>query len=155
MPLTTLVAMRIAIASDHAGFRLKEDLKGVIAAAGHAVTDLGTHDETPVDYPDYAAAVGRNVVSGRTDRGIIVCGSGAGAAIAANKITGVRCATCHDDATARNAREHNDANVLSLGARVVARGAALRMARIFLDTSFGGGRHERRVRKIEALERGG
>jgi RpiB/LacA/LacB family sugar-phosphate isomerase len=147
--------MRIAIASDHAGFRLKEDLKGVIAAAGHAVTDLGTHDETPVDYPDYAAAVGRNVVSGRTDRGIIVCGSGAGAAIAANKITGVRCAQANDTYTAHQAVEHDDANVVALGSRVVGSALAVDIVTAFLGARFTGEeRHVRRLAKIRALEEG-
>ena len=153
MPLTTLVAMRIAIASDHAGFSLKEHLKGVIAAAGHAVTDLGTHDETPVDYPDYAAAVGRNVVAGRTDRGIIVCGSGAGAAIAANKIAGVRCAQAHDTYTAHQAVEHDDANVVALGSRVVGSALATDIVTAFLGARFTGEeRHVRRLAKIRALE---
>jgi ribose 5-phosphate isomerase B len=156
MPLTTLVAMRIAIASDHAGFRLKEHLKGVIAAAGHAVTDLGTHDETPVDYPDYAAAVGRSVVAGRTDRGIIVCGSGAGAAIAANKIAGVRCAQAHDTYTAHQAVEHDDANVVALGSRVVGSALATDIVTAFLGARFTGEeRHVRRLAKIRALEKEG
>jgi len=156
MPLTTLVAMRIAIASDHAGFSLKEHLKGVIAAAGHAVTDLGTHDETPVDYPDYAAAVGRNVVAGRTDRGIIVCGSGAGAAIAANKIAGVRCAQAHDTYTAHQAVEHDDANVVALGSRVVGSALATDIVTAFLGARFTGEeRHVRRLAKIRALEEEG
>jgi len=156
MPLTTLMAMRIAIASDHAGFSLKERLKGVIAAAGHAVTDLGTHDETPVDYPDYAAAVGRNVVAGRTDRGIIVCGSGAGAAIAANKIAGVRCAQAHDTYTAHQAVEHDDANVVALGSRVVGSALATDIVTAFLGARFTGEeRHVRRLAKIRALEKEG
>jgi len=156
MPLTTLVAMRIAIASDHAGFSLKEHLKGVIAAAGHAVTDLGTHDETPVDYPDYAAAVGRSVVAGRTDRGIIVCGSGAGAAIAANKIAGVRCAQAHDTYTAHQAVEHDDANVVALGSRVVGSALATDIVTAFLGARFTGEeRHVRRLAKIRALEEEG
>jgi ribose 5-phosphate isomerase B len=119
-----------------------------------AVHDCGTHSTEAVDYPDYAAAVAREVASGRCARGIVVDAAGIGSSMAANKIPGVRCALCHDDATTMNAREHNDANVLALGARVVHRGLATRLVRLFLTTPFGGGRHERRVQKIMALERG-
>jgi ribose 5-phosphate isomerase B len=108
-----------------------------------------------VDYPDYAAAVAREVAAGRCARGIVIDAAGIGSTMAANKVDGARCALCHDDATVRNAREHNDANLLALGARVVNRGLAVRMVRLFLTTPFGGGRHERRVRKIMALETGG
>jgi ribose 5-phosphate isomerase B len=108
-----------------------------------------------VDYPDFAAAVAREVATGRCERGIVIDAAGIGSAIAANKISGVRCAVCHDDATTLNSREHNDANVLSLGAKVVHRGAAVKMARLFLTTEFGGGRHQRRVQKIRAREQGG
>jgi len=145
--------MRVAIAADHAGYRLKEHLAKAMAAAGHAVTDLGTHDETPVDYPDYAVAVGRTVVSGRADRGIVVCGSGAGAAIAANKIAGVRCAQAHDTYTAHQAVEHDDANVLALGSRVIGPDLAGEVLTAFLDARFSNEeRHARRVAKIRALE---
>ena len=145
--------MRVAIAADHAGYRLKEHLAKAMAAAGHAVTDLGTHDETPVDYPDYAVAVGRTVVSGRADRGVVVCGSGAGAAIAANKIAGVRCAQAHDTYTAHQSVEHDDANVLALGARVVGSDLAAEVLTAFLDARFSNEeRHARRVAKIKALE---
>jgi len=147
---------RVALWADHGGFELKETIKRFVAEElGWAVHDCGTHSTEAVDYPDFAAAVAREVASGRCGRGIVIDAAGIGSSIAANKIAGVRCAVCHDDATARNAREHNDANVMSLGSRVVARGAALKLVRIFLGTSFGGGRHERRVRKIESLERGG
>ena len=146
---------RVAIGSDHGGFALKEVLKRAIAEdLGWAVHDCGTHSTEAVDYPDYAAAVAREVASGRCARGIVVDAAGIGSSMAANKIPGVRCALCHDDATAVNAREHNDANVMALGARVVQRGLATRLARLFLSTPFGGGRHERRVQKIMALERG-
>jgi ribose 5-phosphate isomerase B len=145
--------MRVAIAADHAGFRLKEHLAKSMAAAGHAVTDLGTHDETPVDYPDYAAAVGRTVVAGRADRGVIVCGSGAGAAIAANKIAGVRCAQAHDTYTAHQAVEHDDANVIALGSRVIGTSLAAEVLTAFLEARFSNEeRHTRRVAKIRALE---
>jgi len=145
--------VRIAIAADHAGFRLKEQLARVMAAAGHAVTDLGTHNEDPVDYPDYAAAVGKAVVAGKVDRGIVICGSGAGAAIAANKIVGVRCAQAHDTYTAHQSVEHDDANVLALGSRVIGSELATDIVAMFLGARFSGEeRHMRRVAKIRALE---
>ncbi len=146
--------MRVAIAADHAGFELKEHLTGAVAAAGHAVTDLGTHSDDPVDYPDYAAAVARAVVSGKAERGIIVCGSGAGASIAANKIRGVRCALAHDTYSAHQSVEHDDANMLALGSRVVGPLLAEEIAITFLAAHFTGDeRHVRRLQKIEDLER--
>jgi ribose 5-phosphate isomerase B len=146
---------RIAIGSDHGGYELKEVLRRVLVdELGWEVVDCGTHSTAAVDYPDYAAAVAREVGSGRCARGLVVDAAGIGSSMAANKIAGVRCALCHDDATARNAREHNDANVLALGARVVNRGLATRLVRLFLTTPFGGGRHARRVQKIMALEGG-
>jgi ribose 5-phosphate isomerase B len=146
---------RVAIGSDHGGYALKEVLKRAIAEElGWEVLDCGTHSTDAVDYPDFAAAVAREVASGRAARGIVVDSAGIGSTMAANKIAGVRCALCHDDRTTLNAREHNDANVLALGAGVVHRGAAVRLARLFLTTEFAGGRHERRVRKIMALEGG-
>src|SRR5438552_2362598 len=148
-------ARRVAIGSDHGGFELKETLARFIRdELGLEVRDCGTHSSAAVDYPDFAAAVAREVASGRCGRGIVIDAAGIGSTMAANKIAGVRCALCHDDATAVNAREHNDANVLSLGARIVHRGLAIRLVRLFLTTPFGGGRHERRVQKIMALERG-
>lgn len=147
---------RVAVGSDHGGFALKEVLKRfIVDELGWAVQDCGTFSTDAVDYPDYAAAVAREVASGRCARGLVVDAAGIGSAMAANKIPGVRCALCHDDATVLNAREHNDANVMALGARVVNRGLATRMVRLFLATGFGGGRHARRVQKIMALERGG
>jgi len=147
---------RVAIGSDHGGFALKEVLKRYITEElGFTVQDLGTHSTDAVDYPDFAAAVAREVSGGRCARGIVVDAAGIGSTMAANKVPGVRCALCHDAATVLNAREHNDANCLALGAKVVNRGLASRMVRLFLTTPFGGGRHERRVRKIMALERGG
>lgn len=145
---------RLAIGSDHGGYELKEVLKRFITEElGWEVHDCGTHSTEAVDYPDYAAAVAREVSSGRYARGVVIDAAGIGSTMAANKVPGVRCALCHDDATVLNAREHNDANLLALGARVVNRGLATRMVRLFLQTGFGGGRHERRVQKIMALER--
>ncbi len=148
-------ARRVAIGSDHGGYPLKEILRRAIAEdLGWQVHDCGTHSTDAVDYPDFAAAVAREVASGRCALGIVVDAAGIGSTMAANKVPGVRCALCHDDVTVVNAREHNDANVLALGARVVNRGLATRLARLFLSTPFAGGRHERRVQKIMALERG-
>ncbi len=153
-PVRPLSPRRVAIGSDHGGFALKEILRKAIAdELGWEVHDCGTHSGTDaVDYPDFAAAVGREVASGRAARGIVIDAAGIGSTMAANKIAGVRCALCHDDVTVNNAREHNDANLLALGARIVNRGAAVRMVRLFLTTDFAGGRHERRVHKIMALE---
>jgi ribose 5-phosphate isomerase B len=144
--------MRIAVASDHAGFRLKE---AVIAhlGASHDVADLGTHSEEPVDYPAFCAAAGRAVVRGDADVAVVIGGSGQGEQIAANKVHGVRAALCHDEFTARLARQHNDANVLSLGARVLAEQLALVVLDAFLATSFEGGRHVARVEQVAAIER--
>ena len=148
-------ARRVAIGADHGGFELKELLRRYVAEElGWEVRDCGTHSAEAVDYPDFAAAVAREVATGRCALGIVVDAAGIGSGMAANKVAGVRCAVCHDDRTAVNGREHNDANVLALGARVVNRGLAQRLVRLFLTTPFAGGRHERRVRKIMALERG-
>ncbi len=145
--------MHVAIGADHAGFALKEHLARVIADLGHAVTDVGAHDDEPSDYPDFASAVGRAVRSGRAERGIIVCGSGAGAAIAANKLKGIRCALAHDTYTAHQAVEHDKANVLAIGSRVVGVAVAEELAAAFLSARFSGEeRHRRRLAKIDALE---
>ncbi|HSM01409.1 MAG TPA: ribose 5-phosphate isomerase B [Acidimicrobiia bacterium] len=145
--------MRIAIAADHAGYELKEHLAKVVAGAGHAVTDLGTHSTDPVDYPDYAAAVAKAVLTGRVERGIVVCGSGAGAAVAANKVKGIRAAVAHDTYTAHQCVEHDDVNVLALGSRVIGPNLAEELALAFLDARFSGAeRHARRVAKIAELE---
>ena len=150
------VARRVAIGSDHGGYELKETIRRALTEeADWDVHDCGTHSSTAVDYPDFAAAVAREVAEGRAARGIVVDSAGIGSSMAANKVPGIRCALCHDDLAVLNGREHNDANVLALGAKVVNRGLAMRMVRLFLSTSFGGGRHERRVQKIMALERGG
>ncbi len=144
--------MRLVVGSDHAGIELKAALAEHLLAAGHDVTDLGTHDASSVDYPDYGAAVGRAVVGGEADLGVAVCGSGIGIAIAANKVPGVRAATVHDATSARLAREHNDANVLCLGQRLTGVQVALDAVDAWLAAGFGGGRHQGRVDKISALE---
>ena len=144
--------MRIAIGSDHAGYRLKETIKSSLLDSGHAVEDAGTGSEASVDYPDFAAAVARRVVSGAVDRGILICGTGIGMAMAANKVDGARAASVGDLESARLSREHNDANILTLGARITQPDLALAIVRVFLETPFLGGRHQRRVDKIMALE---
>ena len=144
--------MKIAIGSDHAGYRLKISLSKRLADLGHEVLDVGTDSEDPVDYPRFCAAVGRSVASGEVERGVVLGGSGQGEAISANKVKGVRAALCNDLYTARMARTHNDANVLSIGARIVAEGLALEILDLFLDTPFEGGRHEARVKQIADIE---
>lgn len=144
---------RIAIGSDHAGFTVKEAIRAHLESAGYAVSDLGTSSEQSVDYPDYGQAVGRRVVSQQADFGIAVCGTGIGISIAANKVPGVRAAVAHDLTTARLAREHNDANVLALGGRIVTGEAAIAMVEVFLTTDYLGGRHQRRLDKIAAIEK--
>jgi len=139
--------------SDHAGLSLKKALVDALRAWGDEVEDLGTHDGASVDYPDFGAAVGRAVAGeGGDARGLIVCGTGIGISIAANKVAGVRAALVHDDYTAEMARKHNDANVIALGARVVGGGVAEQALRAFRDTGFEGGRHATRVAKIDALD---
>ncbi len=145
--------MKIFAGADHAGYRLKEFLVAKLAAAGHAVEDLGVHDETRADYPDYAAAVARKVAAEPGGRGLLVCGSGIGMAIAANKIPGARAAVIHDGETARLSRRHNDANIAAIGARLTAEAAAWAALREFLAAEFEGGRHAARVEKIGALEK--
>lgn len=147
--------MRIAIGADHAGFTLKQHVVGLLRALGHDVDDRGTHSEESVDYPGICADVGREVAAGRADRGIVLGGSGQGEQIAANKVHGVRAALCNDLYTARMSREHNDANVLAMGGRIVAPGLADEIVRLWLDTSFEGGRHQRRIDQIAAIENGG
>ena len=145
--------MRIAIGSDHAGFALKQHLVETIRRLGHDVDDHGTHSEEPVDYPPICADVARAVVEGRADRGIVIGGSGQGEQLAANKVMGVRAALCNDLYTARLSRQHNDANVLAIGARIVAPELAREILTVWLATAFEGGRHQRRVEQIAALER--
>ena len=145
--------MRVAIGADHAGFELKRDLAGYVAQHGHEVTDLGTHSTAPVDYPDTAEAVATAVRNGQADRGILVCGSGAGVAVAASKFPGIRAAVCHDTYTARQAVEHDDVNVLCLGARVIGPDLARSLVETFLEATFSGEeRHMRRLAKIDAIE---
>jgi RpiB/LacA/LacB family sugar-phosphate isomerase len=145
--------MRLAVGSDHAGFELKERVRGLLADLGHEVLDLGTDSLQPVDYPDFAAAVGRAVVAGRSERGIVICGSGVGAAVAANKIRGIRAGLCHDTYSAHQGVEHDNMNVLVLGARVIGPELASELVRAFLMAAFTGEeRHRRRLAKVEALE---
>jgi ribose 5-phosphate isomerase B len=147
--------VRIAVGSDHAGYPLKQHLVQVLTERGHHVDDLGTHSPEPVDYPSFCAAVGRAVVDGRAEMGVVLGGSGQGEQIAANKVPGVRAALCHDLYAARLARAHNDANVCSMGARIVAPTLAAEILEVFCETPFDGGRHRRRIEAIEALEREG
>ncbi|HVL02975.1 MAG TPA: ribose 5-phosphate isomerase B [Acidimicrobiales bacterium] len=144
--------MRIAIGSDHAGFSLKQELTAFLVDAGHQVDDLGATSDERVDYPDFGAAVGRAVASGGSELGVCVCGTGIGISIAANKVDGVRAAVVHDATSARLAREHNDANVVCLGARLVGPEVAQESLQAFLASSWEGGRHAQRVDKITALE---
>jgi len=146
--------MRVAIGADHAGFLLKEHLKQTLQRLGHSVEDLGTDSEATVDYPPICMAVGDAVVDGRADRGIVLGGSGQGEQIAANKVPGVRAALCNDLFTARLSREHNDANVLSMGGRIVAFGLADEILELWLKTVFAGGRHQQRIDQITAAESG-
>lgn len=146
--------MRIAIGSDHAGYRLKEHFIDVLKSSGHEVDDLGTDSEEPVDYPIYCSRVGRAVAEGDAERGIVLGGSGQGEQLSANKVKGVRAALCNELYTAEYSRRHNDANVLSIGARVVGEGLADEILRVWLTTDFEGGRHLRRVEEITKLENG-
>jgi ribose 5-phosphate isomerase B len=144
--------VRVSIGSDHAGFALKQHLVGTLEKLGHEVVDLGTGSEEPVDYPPICAAVARMVAAGEADRGIVLGGSGQGEQIAANKVHGVRAALCNDLYLARMSRQHNDANVLSLGGRIVAPGLADEIVELWLATPFDGGRHERRIGQIADIE---
>jgi ribose 5-phosphate isomerase B len=146
-------AVRVAIGADHAGFLLKEHLKRTLLELGHSVDDYGTNSEASVDYPPICIAVGRTVANGAADRGIVLGGSGQGEQIAANKVPGIRAALCNDLYTARLSREHNDANVLSMGGRIVAFGLADEILKLWLSTAFEGGRHQRRIDQISAAEK--
>lgn len=145
----------IALGADHAGFLLKENLKAWLTARGHRVLDFGTDSAAAVDYPDYAARVAEAVGAGTAERGVLVCGTGIGMAIAANKVAGIRAAPCADRDAARLSREHNDANILTLGARILEGTTATAVLETWLVTDFAGGRHARRVAKLMALERAG
>jgi len=145
--------MRIAIGADHAGFELKEHVKTLLLRLKHEVVDLGTRSTEPVDYPDFAEAVGTAVCNGKASRGILVCGSGVGASVAANKIPGVRAGLCHDHYSAHQGVEHDDMNVLVLGGRVIGEAVALELVRTFLDSTYtADDRHERRLGKVKAIE---
>ena len=144
---------RIALGSDHAGFRAKENIKKYLEGAGYGVDDVGTHSEESVDYPDFARAVGERVATEKDTLGILVCGTGIGVSIAANKVEGIRAALAHDSLTARRAREHNGANVLALGGKVVGEDEAIAIVQEFLNTQFAGGRHQRRVDKLTEMDR--
>ena len=145
--------MRIAIGADHAGFALKQHLVGTLRRLGYQVDDLGTHDAEPVDYPPICAEVARAVTEHRADRGIVIGGSGQGEQMAANKIPGARAALCNDLYTARLSREHNDANVLAIGGRIVAPWLADEIVTLWMGTAFQGGRHQRRLDQIAELEK--
>ncbi len=142
----------IALGADHAGYELKQILSQWLSEQGHLVSDFGTHSTASVDYPDIAAAVARAVRVGAAERGLLVCGSGVGMAIAANKVAGIRAAVAGDVVTARLCREHNDTNVLALGARAVSCEAAIAIVHAWLETAFAGGRHARRVEKLDVLD---
>jgi len=144
--------VRIAIGSDHRGFALKEALKELLAELGHEWVDFGCQTEEPVDYPDIARPLAEAVAAGEYERGILICGSGVGMSIAANKVKGVRAALCHDTFAGRLTRRHNDANVLCLGGWCIGRGVAEDIVRLFLSEDFEGGRHARRLEKIRAIE---
>lgn len=141
--------MKIAIASDHAGYLLKEQLKTVLEAGGYKINDLGTNSSDSVDYPDFGYKAADEIASKRADFGVIICGSGVGISIAANRNPKVRAALCHNAEIASLARKHNDANILALGARVVSEEEAINILKAFLNTDFEGGRHENRVKKLE------
>jgi ribose 5-phosphate isomerase B len=144
--------VRVAVGADHAGFDLKQDLVHHLKELGHEVEDLGTDSEEPADYPPICAAVARTVRNGRADRGVVLGGSGQGEQIAANKVRGTRAALCNDLYTARMARRHNNANVLAMGARIVAPALARQILEVWLDTEFEGGRHQRRIEQIGEIE---
>ena len=145
--------MRLVLGSDHAGYELKQEIAAELRGLGHEVVDIGTDSTAPVDYPDFAEAVGRGVVAGRGERGILFCGSGVGASVAANKIRGIRAAVCHDTYSAHQGVEHDDMNVLVLGGRIVGPALARDLVRAYLAASFSGEeRHVRRLQKVKALE---
>ncbi|WP_457567942.1 ribose 5-phosphate isomerase B [Desulfurobacterium sp.] len=145
--------MKIALASDHGGFRLKEVIKNYLESLGVEYIDFGTFSEDSVDYPDYALKAAESIISGETDRGIFICGTGIGISIAANKVPGIRAALCYNIFAAEMSRRHNDANVLALGGRVLGDELAKSIVKVWLETPFEGGRHERRLKKIAGIER--
>lgn len=145
--------MVIGIGSDHGGFNLKNEIADYLKEKGYSIKDFGTHECCSVDYPDYGLAVAEGIINGECDRGIIVCGTGLGISMAANKVPGIRAAVCTDTYMAKMSREHNDANILSLGERVVGAGLALEIVQAWLDAEFQGGRHKTRVDKISDIEK--
>ena len=146
--------MRIAIGSDHAGFEMKENLAALLRQLGHQVVDVGTHSTDPVDYPDYAEALGKVLIGGLADRGVLICGSGVGASVAANKLPGIRAGLCHDTYSAHQGVEHDDMNVLVMGARVIGPELARELMKAYLEANFTGEeRHRLRLKKVQALER--
>jgi len=145
--------MKIAIGADHGGVDLKDAVKAYLIEQGHEVEDFGTNSNESCDYPIYGEKVGEAVSFGDCDRGIVVCGTGLGISMAANKVPGIRCAVCTNEFMAAMSREHNDANVLALGARVLGEGLAMRIVKAWLDTEFAGGRHQRRIDKIHDIEK--
>ncbi len=145
--------MRIVLGADHAGFELKQNLLAYVRGLGHEVLDVGTNSTAPVDYPDYAEAVGKAILNGQAERGVLVCGSGVGASVAANKLPGIRAAVCHDTYSAHQGVEHDDMNVIVLGSRVIASELARELVRAYLGATFSGEeRHVRRLAKIRKLE---
>jgi ribose 5-phosphate isomerase B len=144
--------MKVAIASDHGGIHIREEIKKLMDEMGIEYIDLGCGCETSVDYPDYAIPVAEKVANGEVDRGILICGTGIGMTIAANKVKGIRCALCHDVYSAKLTRQHNDSNILAMGERVIGPGLAREIAKVWLTTEFEGGRHARRVEKITQYE---
>ena len=142
----------VALGADHAGWRLKDELAPILESEGLEVLDLGTDSDESVDYPDYAVLVANAVASGEADRGILICGTGIGMSIAANKVKGIRCALVHDVFSAKATREHNDSNVLAMGERVIGPGLAREIVSTWLDTEFEGGRHGRRIEKVSDIE---
>lgn len=145
--------MRVVLGSDHGGFELKEIIKAHLTKQGHSVTDIGTDSADSVDYPDFGEKAGKMVAGGEADRGIVICGTGIGISMAANKVEGIRCALCTNEYMARMSRLHNDANMLSLGGRVVGQGLALDIVDVWMSTEFEGGRHGIRVNKIMDIEK--
>ena len=143
--------MRIAVGSDHAGFEYKREILSELARLGHEAVDMGTNSNDPVDYPDFIIPVAKAVVQGDVDRGIVLGGSGNGEAMAANKVRGIRCALCWNEESARLSRQHNDANMISLGQRMMSLEIALAIVRVWLETSFEGGRHANRTHKLDLL----
>lgn len=146
--------MKIALGSDHRGFKAKEQIKVIIKQLGHEFIDFGTSDDDPVDYPDMAYLAAKAVADKDVDKAILACGTGIGMSITANKIKGIRAALCHDEISARISRDHNDANILCLSADLTGDLMLRRIVEVWLETNFGGGRHQRRVKKIDAIEKG-